>query len=145
MATLKTVRVEAKQVDGFRIEARSRQHVSVIDQPPAGGGIDAGATPLEYLFVSLSSCVITIGHIIARQRHLSVRGIEVTVEGELNTDVFQGKSTESRAGFTAIRVHTKIDADMTQQEKEQFVREIDARCPISDNVHHASPIDFVVE
>ncbi len=145
MATIKTVRVEAKQVDGFRIEARSRQHVSVIDQPPAGGGIDAGPTPLEYLFVSLSSCVITIGHLIARQRHLAVRNIEVTVEGELNSDVFQGKSTEARAGFTTIRVNTKIDADMTQKEKEQFVREIDARCPISDNAHNATPIEFIVE
>jgi len=145
MATIKTVRVVAKQVDGFRIEARSRQHVSVIDQPPAGGGIDAGPTPLEYLFVSLSSCVVTIGHLIARQRHLAVRGIEVTVEGDVDTDVFQGKSTETRAGFTAIRVHAKIDADMTQQEKEQYVREIDARCPISDNVHNATAIEFMVE
>ena len=93
----------------------------MVDQPVAGGGTDSGPTPLEYLFVSLASCVVTIGHIIARQRHLPVHKIEVHVDGELDTDVLMGKSTETRAGFSAIRVHTKIDADMCQEEKEQFL------------------------
>lgn len=142
---IKTIRVGAIQVDGYKIETRSRQHVSIVDQPPAGGGTDSGPTPLEYLFVSLASCFVTIGHIIVSQRRLPVRGIEVHVEGELDTDVFLGKSTAMRAGFSAIRVRAKFDADMTQAEKEQFLKEIDARCPISDNVHNISPVEFVVE
>lgn len=142
---VKTVSVDAALVNDFKIEARSRQFVSLIDQPPAGGGIDSGPTPLEYLFVSLAGCVITIGQIIAKQRRLPVRDIQVHVEGELDTDVLLGKSTAVRAGFSAIRVHTKIDADMTQAEKEAFLKEIDARCPISDNVLNQSSIEFVVE
>ncbi len=142
---VKTVQVEATQLDGFKIEARSRQHVSIVDQTQAGGGMDAGPSPLEYLFVSLAGCIITIGHIIAKQRRLPVRNISVKVEGELDTDVLMGKSTAVRPGFTAIRVHTKIDADMTQEEKEAYLKEIDARCPISDNIHNLSPIEFVVE
>ena len=34
---------------------------------------------------------------------------------------------------------------MTQEEKEQFLREIDSRCPISDNIHKLTPIEFIVE
>lgn len=143
--TIKTVSVEAVQVDGFKIETRARGHVAFVDQPVAGGGTDSGPTPLEYLFFSLASCVVTIGQIIAKQRHLPVRGIEVHIEGELDTDVFLGKTTDVRAGFSGIRVRTKIDADMTQAEKEQFLREIDARCPISDNIHNLTPIEFIVE
>ncbi len=143
--TIKTVSIDAIQLDGFKIETRSRQHVALVDQPIAGGGTDSGPTPLEYLFVSLASCIVTIGHIIARQRRLPVRKIEVHVEGELDTDVLMGKSTEVRAGFSGIRVHTKIDADMTQEEKEQFLRDIDARCPISDNIHKLTQIEFIVE
>lgn len=145
MAATKTVSVEVKQVKGFRIEANARQHVAIIDQPPAGGGEDGGPTPLEYLFVSLGSCVVTIGHLMARQQNLNVRGIEVKVEGQLNPEVFQGKSTEERPGFTGIRIQTRIDADMTHAEKEKFVHEIDARCPISDNTHNATPIEYIVE
>jgi putative redox protein len=142
---IKTVRIDAVQQAGFKIEARSRQHSSYVDQPPAGGGEDSGPTPLEYLFISLAGCVVTIGHIIAKQRRLPVRKIEVQVEGEIDTDVFMGKRSDVRAGFGAIRVLTKIDADMSLEDKEQFLRDIDARCPISDNLLNLTPIEFVVD
>jgi uncharacterized OsmC-like protein len=143
--TIKTVSVDATQVDGFKIEAKMRQHTAIIDQPVAGGGTDSGPTPLEYLFISLASCVVTIGHIVAKQRHLPVRKIEVHIEGNVDTDVFMGKSTEARAGFSGIRVLTKIDADMTREEKEAFLHDVDVRCPISDNIQNLTPIKFVVE
>jgi len=143
--TTKLVSVDAVQIDGYKIETKSRQHVSIVDQPPAGGGTDAGPTPLEYLFISLAGCIVTIGNIVAKQRQLPVRKIEVHVEGELDTDVLMGKSTAVRAGFSRISVHTKIDADMSHEEKEAFLRDVDARCPISDNIHNLSPIEFIVE
>lgn len=141
----KIVSVNAERVDGYKIAVHSRQHVSFVDQPVEGGGSDAGPTPLEYLFVSLAGCIITIGLIIAKQRRLPVRNITVQVEGELDTDVLMGKHQETRAGFSAIQVRVNIDADMTQAEKEQYLREIDARCPISDNIRNLTPIEFVVE
>lgn len=142
---IKTVSVDAALIEGFKIETRSRQHISIVDQPTDGGGTDVGPTPLEYLFVSLAGCIVTIGQIIAKQRRLPVRNIEVHVEGELDTDVLMGKTQDVRAGFQGIRVITKIDADMSQEEKEAFLRDIDARCPISDNIHGLTPIEFVVE
>jgi len=88
---------------------------------------------------------VTIGHIIAKQRQLPVRKIEVHIEVELDTGVFMRNSTAVRAEFCGIRVHTKIDADMSQEQKEAFLRDIDARCPISDNIHNLTPIMFLVE
>ncbi len=145
MSPIKQVSVEARQVDGYKIEAHARSHSLIIDQPVAGGGTDSGPTPLEYLFFSLAGCVCTIGHIIARQRKMDVRNISVRVEGELDTAVLSGKATEPRPGFTSIRVITEIDADMTQEEKEQFLRDIDARCPISDNLFNRTPVEFIVQ
>jgi hypothetical protein len=34
---------------------------------------------------------------------------------------------------------------MSQDEKEAFLRDIDARCPISDNIQNLTPIELVVE
>lgn len=144
MTTLKKVSIEAKQIDGFKIETRTGTHVALVDQPKSGGGTDAGPSPLDYLFVSLAGCIATIGHIIAKQRNLPVRGIQVNVEGELDLDILMGKRRDARAGFEGIRVITTIDADMTQAEKEQYLREIDERCPISDNIHKMTPMEFVV-
>lgn len=145
MATVKHVVVDAVQVNGFTIEAQARNHKVIIDQPEAGGGKNCGPNPLEYLFFSLAGCIITIGHIIAKQRRLPVRNIHVRVEGDLDTDVLMGKSTDVRAGFTGVQVITTIDADMTYAEKMQFLLDIDARCPISDNIHNLTPVELVVE
>ncbi len=142
---LKKVELTASQKDGYTIETKARNHVNIVDQPPAMGGKDLGPTPLEYLFVSLAGCIITIGHIAAKQKQLPIRNISVRVEGELDTDVLMGKSADVRAGFTAIKVITTIDGDMTQEEKEKFLHEVDARCPISDNIANITPIEMVVE
>jgi len=141
---IKHVSIEAEQVDGYTIQATAGSHTVFIDQPVKGGGGDNGPTPLEYLFLSLGGCVITIGYIIARQRRLPVRMISVKVEAELDTDVLSGKATGPRPGFQWIRVITDIDADMTQEEKEQFIRDVDARCPISDNIFNTTPVEIVV-
>lgn len=145
MSTIKAVHLEAKQIDGFKIETKTRKHTMIVDQPEAGGGTDSGPTPLEYQFAALASCVITIGHIIAKQRRLPVRSIAVNVDGTLNADVLMGKNCDERAGFSAFNMCVTVDADMTQAEKEQFVADIDKRCPISDNVHNVTPITFVVK
>ncbi len=97
------------------------------------------------MFISLAGCIVTIGQIIAKQRQLPVRKIEVNVEGEVDTDVFMGKGNGNRPGFPNIRIHTTIDADMSQAEKEAFVREIDARCPISDNIQNLSSLEFITK
>ncbi|MDX9851344.1 MAG: OsmC family protein [Anaerolineaceae bacterium] len=142
---IKNVSVKTTLVEGFKIESRVRQHVVYTDQPPAGGGTDSGPTPPEYLLVSLAGCIVTLGQIIAKQERLPVRNIEVDIEGGFETDVLMGKNTELRAGFSSIRVHVKLDADMTQEEKEHLIHKIDARCPISDNLINLTPIEFVVE
>ena len=121
----KNVSVDAVLLQGYQIEVKSRQHVTIVDQPPAGGGEDSGPTPLEFLLVSLASCFCTIGKIIAMQKRLPLRAIEVHVEGELDTDVLMGKRDDVRAGFSSIRVVTKIDADM--------------------NIVNQTPVEFVVE
>lgn len=140
----KIVQVEIKQGAGFRTECKVGKHVVVIDQPAPAGGTDAGPTPLDVQLMALGGCVAAIGRIIANQRKLAVRGIEVTVEGEIDTDGLLGKSTDKRVGFSAITARVKIDADMSVAEKAQFLHDIDARCPISENLKNITPISVVL-
>jgi len=145
MSTVKKVTVTAQLQDNFRIEAKGSQHTVIIDQPKAGGGNAEGPNPLEYLLFSLAGCIGTIGRIIAKQDRIDLRGIDVRIEGELDMDKLMGKTEEGRPGFYAIKVLTKIDADLTQAEKEAFMKKIDSRCPISDNIENCSKIEFAVE
>lgn len=143
MAT-KKVQIEIKQGAGFRTECRSGRHTMIIDQPAAAGGTDAGPTPLDYQLIALGGCIAAVGRIIASQRRLAIRGIEVVVEGELDTDGLLGKASSNRVGFAAITAHVKIDADLTPSEKEKFLHEIDGRCPISDSLKSATPVNVVL-
>ncbi len=140
----KKVLVEIKQGSGFRTECRAGKHLVVIDQPTLAGGTDEGSTPLDLQLMALGSCVAAIGRIIANQRKLAVRGIEISLEGEIDTDGLFGKAPVNRTGFSSISARVKIDADMTTEEKVQFVHAMDARCPISENLKNNTPISVVL-
>jgi uncharacterized OsmC-like protein len=139
---MKTVKVTAEGPDGWVVTTHSGKHVSLIDQPEAMGGTDAGPSPLSYIFVALAGCLITIAKIAAGQQKIDLRGVEVEVSGDLNLDVLRGQEKNERAGFTSINVAVKIDADLTKEEKEAFIKEVDKRCPVSDNLMNLTKVNL---
>lgn len=144
MATNKTVKVTATGPDNWLVTTKAGTHIALVDQPEAMGGDNKGPSPLDYLFVSLGGCLITIAKIVAGQRKIDLRGMEVEVSGEINLAVLRGQEKNERAGFKNITVNAKIDADLTDEEKKEFLEEVDHRCPISDNVMNASIVKLNV-
>ncbi len=140
----KVVRINAVQSNDFKMIAQAGNHELVIDQPQAMGGEDSGPNPLEYSLIAVAACIGAIGRIIANQRKLPLRGMKVSVAGELNTDCLLGVSRDERAGFKNINVDVFIDADMTHDEKVALLKEIDSRCPVSDNMANESSLIFNV-
>jgi uncharacterized OsmC-like protein len=144
MATFKKLEISAKLVDNFKIESQIRDHRVIIDQPPQGGGKNEGPSPLEFLCMSLAACVVTVGQIIAKQKRIKLRNLEATVKSEIDTEVYMGKSRENRSGFLNLKVLTKIDADLSLDEKKAFLEEIDRRCPVSENLQHTTPVTLEI-
>lgn len=136
----KTVTIESKLNEKFVIETDVRGHKIIMDQPVNVAGTDTGATSLELVLVSLAGCIGTIGRIVAMQQRIALRGMEIKVEGELDTDGLLGKPVDGRIGFEGITVSVNVDADLTDAEKEAFIHEVDRRCPISENLLNATPI-----
>lgn len=136
----KTIQVEVQQGLGFKTECRAGKHVVLIDQSAAAGGTDAGPTPLDYQLMALGGCIAAIGRLIANQRRLALRGLTVSLTGELDTDRLLGKSTAPRAGFSRIVAQVRMDADLSRADQESFLRDIEARCPVSDNLQQVTPV-----
>ncbi|MDF7826307.1 OsmC family protein [Pontiellaceae bacterium B12227] len=136
----KTVTVESKLNDKLVIESDIRGHKVLIDQPANGGGTDTGPTPLELLFASLAGCIGTIGRIVAMQERIDLKGMDIKVEGTLDTDGLLGKPIDGRVGFEGLTITVDVDADMSDAEKEAFLHKVDARCPVSENLMNATPI-----
>ncbi len=140
MAKMKTIGITAKLDEKFKIEVKAGDHTMYVDQTKAGGGTDAGANPLEYFFASLAGCIGTVARIVANQKRIKLNGMDIKVEGAYDLETILGKSKESRAGFTGIKVTLNIDSDMSKEEKEAFIHEVESRCPVSDNIANTTPI-----
>jgi len=140
----KHVTAEAKMGAGFKTECTVGAHTVVVDQPQALGGTDGGPTPLDYQLVALAGCLCALGRIIAMQRRLELRGMSVQLEAKLDTDALLGKQTDSRTGFQSIKAKVQIDADLSDEEKEGLLHEIDQRCPISDNLTNATELNITL-
>jgi len=140
MAAIKTVKVTGSGPEGWVVTTKAGEHTSIIDQPEAMGGTNKGPSPLDYLFVSLGGCLITIAKMVAMQKKINLRQIEVEVSGDVDLEVLRGQNTEDRAGFTNVTADLKVDADLTDEQKEAFIEEVDRRCPISDNIANTTPI-----
>jgi uncharacterized OsmC-like protein len=144
MASLKTVKVTATGPEGWVVTTKAGEHTAIIDQPEAMGGTNTGPSPLDYVFVALGGCLVTVAKIVAGQKKIDLRGVEVEVSGDVNLAVLRGQEKDDRAGFQNINVTIKVDADMTMEEKKAFVEEVDKRCPVSDNLINATPFKIDV-
>ncbi len=131
---LKTVSVESVMQDGFAVAARIGEHQLMIDQPVTAKGTGLGPTPLQMLLFAVGGCIATIGRIAAFQRKIALHGMRITVEGDYDPDALMGKATTERVGFQQIRILAEIDADLSVEQKQRFLDEVCARCPLHDNL-----------
>ena len=140
---ISTLKIGANIKEGFKTEIEC-SHNFIIDQPKQGGGQGLGPNPLEIFLSSLPACICAIGRIISNQKRLGVREINVKLEADIDKDFLMGKTEEGRSGFQEISTFVEIDADMSIEEKEAYLVEIEKRCPIADNISNASVIKAIL-
>jgi uncharacterized OsmC-like protein len=103
------------------------------------------ASPLEYFLGSLAACINVIGHMVAKDRGLRIRDLDVRVEGDIDARKYRGESTEPRAGFQTVRVDVSVDADADDDELRDWLDAVAARCPVADNIQAETSLDATVE
>ena len=140
MSEQKTVMVSSTMDAGFAISAEIDGHKVTIDQPVNAKGNGTGPTPLQMLLFAIGGCIGTIARIAAFQQKITLRGMQISVEGDYNPAGLLGKPTNDRVGFTQIRISAVIDADLTDEQKAQFLDEVCQRCPLHDNLSHSSEV-----
>lgn len=136
------VKVEVKEVKNRIVEGKVRNHTIRIDQPKEFGADDTAPTPPEMLAFALGSCFVSAGRLIAIQRDMNIRAIDVVVESELDFAKALGMSQEKRAGFAGFKITAQIDSDMSREDKKKFIQEIRSRCPMCDNLENPTPVSY---
>lgn len=142
---IKTEKTVSTWKGNMRVEAQTKGHTVVIDQPGQMGGSDAGPTPMETLLVALGTCVSTVAAIVARQQQIPLRGFSIEVEGDFDMDYVMGKTETGHGGFTEIREIVHIDADLSEAEKRAFYEEVHRRCPVTGSLLQRTTVKYEVK
>lgn len=125
-----------------RFEANSRQFTIVIDEPPALGGDDLGANPVEYLLASYAGCINVVAHLTARELGIKIDKLNIAVSGSINPAKLFGQSDAERAGFKKIEVEFAPVTDASAELTSQWISAIKNRCPVNDNLASPTPLSF---
>ena len=139
MANLK-FSVHAKSENSTKTVVEAIGFKLIIDEPKNMGGTNAGANPLEYMLAALSGCLNVVGHLIAKEMGFTLRGLEIDLEGDLDPAKFMGQPTQGRTGFTAVRVTIKPDADADRVTLGKWLKAVESRCPVTDNISNSTPL-----
>jgi len=111
-----------------------------IDEPPVLCGGNLGANPVEYLLAALSGCLTTSLVAHAAARGIEVRKVESRYEGDLDLQGFLGLSEEVPVGYKNIRVYFAIEADLSEEQKEELLKMAQKYSPVFNTIAKPIPV-----
>ncbi len=133
-------RVKAFSENPTKTVVKARNFEIIIDEPEELGGTDSAANPVEYILASFAGCLNVMAHVSAKEMNITLRGVEIDLFGDLNPAKLFGLSNEDRAGYKQINVKIKPDCDADAATLEKWVKAIESRCPVSDNLQNETPV-----
>jgi uncharacterized OsmC-like protein len=139
-------RATIKDFYGALKEDDSRVPVNYdMDEPPVLLGNNEGRNPVEYLLVALSGCLTTSLVAHASAKRIEIKGVESRYEGDIDLRGFLGLSNEVPVGYQEIRVYFKIDADVSDSQKEEMIQMAQKYSPVFNTITKSAPVAVHLE
>jgi uncharacterized OsmC-like protein len=131
------------------VDIRTGAHTFKVDEPPALGGADVAANPVQYALASLGSCQAITYRFWAAQLGISFDTVTVRVEGDLDIRGFFGFDAQPsepgvRPGFTAVRVEVNVTGPESEQRYAELAAAVDEHCPVLDLFKNPVPVTRVI-
>ncbi len=126
------------------VDVQAGTHTFKVDEPPALGGADLAANPVQYALASLGSCQAITYRFWAEHLGISFDSLTVRVEGDLDIRGFFGFDAAVRPGFSAIRVQVAVDGPETAERYQELAAAVDEHCPVLDLFKNPVPVTRTV-
>ncbi|WP_067852131.1 OsmC family protein [Nocardia shimofusensis] len=126
--------------DAVASTVTARRFQIEVDEPPALGGADTAANPVEYYLASLLSCQVVTWRVWADKLGIAVEDIRATAEGDLDVRGFFGFDDAVRPGFGAVRVRVEITGPESRERYLELQQAVDAHCPVLDLTRNVTPV-----
>ena len=101
-------------------------------------------SPVEYLLVALAGCINIVGAIVAKEMSIEINSMEIDVEGTFNPKKLYTGIGE-RAGYKNIVVRVKVNSNSPIEKLQEWIKKVEERCPVGDNLTQTTPIEIQVE
>jgi putative redox protein len=122
------------------VDIRTGTHTFKVDEPPALGGADAAANPVQYALASLGSCQAITYRFWAEQLGIPFDSLTVRLEGDLDIRGFFGFDDTVRPGLSAIRVEVTVAGPESDERYAELAAAVDAHCPVLDLFKNPVPV-----
>ena len=122
------------------VDIRTGAHSFKVDEPPALGGADAAANPVQYALASLGSCQAITYQFWAEQLGIGFDTLSVRVEGDLDIRGFLGSDDSVRPGFSAVRVEVTVTGPEGPERYQELAAAVDRHCPVLDLFANPVPV-----
>jgi uncharacterized OsmC-like protein len=131
---------EGTLVGVTEVDIRTGAHTFKVDEPPALGGADLAANPVQYALASLGSCQAITYRFWAAQLGIPFDKLTVRVEGDLDIRGFFGFDDTVRPGFTAVRVEVTVTGPESAERYAELAAAVDEHCPVLDLFKNPVPV-----
>ncbi len=115
------------------------------DEPPNLLGEDKGPNPVEFVLTGLAGCLTTSLIYHAAAKGIEIKGVESRLEGDLDLRGFLGLSEDVKVGYENIRVFFKIDADVSEEEKEELIEMAQKYSPVFNTVSNPTSVSVQLD
>ena len=134
-------RATIKDFYGALKEDTSREPIIFeIGEPLVLLGKNRGTSPMEYLLIALSGCLTTSMVAHAAAKGIEIKGLESRYEGDLDLRGSLGLSEDVSNGYQNIRVYFKIDADLTEVQKQELIQMAQKCSPVFNTLTKSAPV-----
>jgi uncharacterized OsmC-like protein len=118
-----------------------RGHHLVVDAPLALGGPNEEVNSFDLLLAALATCATFIAEYVAREEHIALTKIAVTVAGDLDPRGMCGFPVDPK--IQALRLQAKFTGP-TEAQAATLMQAIRTRCPIFTTLVETVEIELSV-
>ncbi len=89
--------------------------------------------------------MVIVGQVVANEMGIKIESFKIRLSGDLNPLKFMGKPSPDRAGFKNITLEIDVKSDASKEKLEEWLKTIEERCPVSDNLRNPTPVHITLK
>lgn len=129
-AAVITLKAEGKLGEGVSCSLNTHKAMVEAGLHPATGGTGMQACSGDMLLEALVACAGVTLKAVATALDLPLHGGTVSAEGDLDFRGTLGVDREAPVGFRAIRLHFKLDGDLTGEQQATLTKLTERYCVV---------------